>query len=232
MSATFLLDTCAWLDAFAAPELLRPAVRKLLAGERMVHVSAISLLEVARKEAKGELVFDRSLAKWFEFALPTHWVRVLEITPEIACTVSRCSPPTRRSCNTRMSAASPRARPEDRAAAAASCCSEKLLDAPDAGSRRGAQSPAGKHLAQRQRQGTRLLGVKLPLGSLPGTLLLPARGCLVPVVVVEKENSCGFRGAGLGCHRLCKNTAFPPPRFPNPPTAEMPHRMNGLMIAD
>ena len=89
MSATFLLDTCAWLDAFAAPELLRPAVRKLLAGERMVHVSAISLLEVARKEAKGELIFDRSLAKWFEFALPTHWVRVLEITPEIAIDATR-----------------------------------------------------------------------------------------------------------------------------------------------
>lgn len=29
-----------WLDAFAVPELLRPAVRKLLAGERMAHVTA------------------------------------------------------------------------------------------------------------------------------------------------------------------------------------------------
>jgi PIN domain nuclease of toxin-antitoxin system len=89
MSATFLLDTCAWLDAFATPELLRPAVRKLLAGERIVHVSAISLLEVAGKEAKGELVFDRSLAKWFECALPTRWVRVLGITPEIAIDATR-----------------------------------------------------------------------------------------------------------------------------------------------
>ena len=89
MSVTFLLDTCAWLDVFAAPELLKPAVRKLLTGEHMVHISAISLLEVARKEAKGELIFDRPLANWFEFALPTHWVRVLEITPEIAIDATR-----------------------------------------------------------------------------------------------------------------------------------------------
>lgn len=84
MSATLLLDTCAWLDAFAAPELLRPSVRKLLAGETMVHVSAISLLEIARKEAKGELIFGMALSKWFQLALPTNRVRVLEITPEIA----------------------------------------------------------------------------------------------------------------------------------------------------
>jgi hypothetical protein len=34
MNATLLLDTCAWLDAFAAPELLRPSVRKLLVARR------------------------------------------------------------------------------------------------------------------------------------------------------------------------------------------------------
>lgn len=89
MAATLLLDTCAWLDAFAAPELLRPAVRKLLAGESMVHVSAISLLEIARKEAKGELVFGMALSKWFQLALPANRVRVLEITPEIAIDATR-----------------------------------------------------------------------------------------------------------------------------------------------
>ena len=89
MPATLLLDTCAWLDAFAAPELLRPSVRKLLAAERMVHISAISLLEVARKEAKGELIFDMPLARWFQLALPPNWVRVLEITPAIAIDATR-----------------------------------------------------------------------------------------------------------------------------------------------
>ena len=89
MTATLLLDTCAWLDAFSAPELLRPSVRKLLSGERLVHVSAISLLEVARKEAKGELVFGMALSKWFQLALPANQVRILEITPEIAIDATR-----------------------------------------------------------------------------------------------------------------------------------------------
>jgi PIN domain nuclease of toxin-antitoxin system len=89
MTATLLLDTCAWLDAFAAPDLLRPSVRKLLAGEPLVHVSAISLLEIARKEAKGELVFGMALSKWFQLALPVNRVRVLELTPEIAIDATR-----------------------------------------------------------------------------------------------------------------------------------------------
>jgi PIN domain nuclease of toxin-antitoxin system len=89
MPATLLLDTCTWLDAFAAPELLKPSVRKLLAGEQAVHVSSISLLEIARKEAKGELFFGLSLAKWFERALPTGRVNVLEITPDIAIDATR-----------------------------------------------------------------------------------------------------------------------------------------------
>jgi PIN domain nuclease of toxin-antitoxin system len=89
MSATLLLDTCAWLDAFAAPELMRPSVRKLLAGEPMVQVSAISLLEIARKEAKGELVFGMALSKWLQLALPTNRVGVLEITPEIVIDATR-----------------------------------------------------------------------------------------------------------------------------------------------
>lgn len=89
MSSSLLLDTCAWLDAFAAPELLKPVVRKLLAGEHLVHVSAISLLEVARKEAKGELVIGMALSKWFELALPAKRVRVLEISPEIAIDATR-----------------------------------------------------------------------------------------------------------------------------------------------
>jgi PIN domain nuclease of toxin-antitoxin system len=89
MAATLLLDTCAWLDAFAAPELLKPSARRLLANEPWVHVSAISLLEVARKEARGELVFGMALSKWFQLALPANRVRVLEITPEIAIDATR-----------------------------------------------------------------------------------------------------------------------------------------------
>jgi PIN domain nuclease of toxin-antitoxin system len=89
MAATILLDTCAWLDAFTAPDLLRPSVRKLLAGQSEVNVAAISLVEIARKEAKGELVFGMSLSKWFQLALPASRVRVLEISPEIAIDATR-----------------------------------------------------------------------------------------------------------------------------------------------
>jgi PIN domain nuclease of toxin-antitoxin system len=89
MSANLLLDTCAWLDAFAAPELLKPSVRKLLASEQTVRVSAISLVEIARKEAKGDLVFGMSLTKWFQLALPKGRVKVLEITPEVSIDATR-----------------------------------------------------------------------------------------------------------------------------------------------
>ncbi len=89
MTAKFLLDTCAWLDAFAAPELLKPTVRKLLTAEEFVHISAISLLEVARKEARGELIFGMALSRWFQLALAEGRVRVLEITPEVAIDATR-----------------------------------------------------------------------------------------------------------------------------------------------
>lgn len=89
MSANYLLDTCSWLDAFAAPELLKPSVRKLLAGEDLLFLSAISLLEVARKEAKGELIFGVALAKWFQIALPQGRLRILEITPDVSIDATR-----------------------------------------------------------------------------------------------------------------------------------------------
>lgn len=85
----YLLDTCAWIDAFSAPELLKPPVRKLINAQRVVHVAAISLLEVARKEAKGELVFGMPLADWFGIALPRNRVKVIESSPEIAIDATR-----------------------------------------------------------------------------------------------------------------------------------------------
>jgi PIN domain nuclease of toxin-antitoxin system len=44
---------------------------------------------LARREAKGELVFGMALSKWFQLALPTHRVRILEITPEIVIDATR-----------------------------------------------------------------------------------------------------------------------------------------------
>jgi PIN domain nuclease of toxin-antitoxin system len=85
----FLLDTCAWIDAFSAPELLKPSVRKLINSQRSIHVAAISLLEVARKEAKGELVFGMPLVDWFRLALPHNRVKLIEAAADIAIDATR-----------------------------------------------------------------------------------------------------------------------------------------------
>ena len=85
----YLLDTCAWIDAFSAPELLKPGIRKLINSQRLVHVAAISLLEVARKEAKGDLVLGMPLADWFCIALPLNRVKVIELSPEISIDATR-----------------------------------------------------------------------------------------------------------------------------------------------
>lgn len=73
----------------SAPELLKPSIRKLINSQRLVQVAAISLLEVARKEAKGDLVFGMSLADWFRIALPPHRVKVIELSPEISIDATR-----------------------------------------------------------------------------------------------------------------------------------------------
>lgn len=85
----YLLDTCAWIDAFSAPELLKHPVRKLINDQRVVHVASISLLEIARKEAKGDLVFGMPLQDWFRRALPRNRVELIEISPEIAIDANR-----------------------------------------------------------------------------------------------------------------------------------------------
>lgn len=85
----FLLDTCAWIDAFSAPELLKPSIRKLLNTQRVAHVASISLLEVARKEARGDLLFGMPLADWFRIALPRNRVKVIEISPEVSIDSTR-----------------------------------------------------------------------------------------------------------------------------------------------
>jgi PIN domain nuclease of toxin-antitoxin system len=86
---SLLLDTCAWFDAFAASELLKSAVRKLLHEQRVIHLAAISLQEVNRKEAKGDLALGMPLDDWFKLALPEHRVVILPLTPSIAIDATR-----------------------------------------------------------------------------------------------------------------------------------------------
>lgn len=89
VNATYLLDTCAWIDAFSAPELLKADVRKLINSQRLIYVSSISLLEIARKEAAGQLIFGMPLADWFHGALPPNRVKVIDLSPAISIDATR-----------------------------------------------------------------------------------------------------------------------------------------------
>lgn len=90
----YLLDTCAWIDSLLAPEKLRQPVRRLIAGETRFHLCSVSLLEFARKEAKGEISISMPCAEWFErIALPKGKIVLLDVTPSIAVDATRLPQP-------------------------------------------------------------------------------------------------------------------------------------------
>jgi PIN domain nuclease of toxin-antitoxin system len=89
MSESYLLDTCAWLDAFIAPQNLRAEVRQVINGMTSFHLADITLLEVARKAEVGNLILDAPMERWFEIALPPGRSRILPITTRIAIESSR-----------------------------------------------------------------------------------------------------------------------------------------------
>ena len=85
----YLLDTCTWIEAFSAPERLKPSIRKLLLSQRLVSLASISLLEVARKESMGELIFDMPITDWYHRALPPVRIKVIDISAEISIDATR-----------------------------------------------------------------------------------------------------------------------------------------------
>ena len=93
MTGDFLLDTCAWLDAFIAPQKLKPEVHDLINRQSVFSLADISLLEVARKAEIGDLVLDTTIETWYEIALPPRRSRILPITPRIAIESSRLPDP-------------------------------------------------------------------------------------------------------------------------------------------
>lgn len=52
----YLLDTCAWIDSLLAPEKLRQPIRRLIGSDTPLHLCSVSLIEFARKEARGEII--------------------------------------------------------------------------------------------------------------------------------------------------------------------------------
>lgn len=93
MTSLYLLDTCAWLDVFIAPQKLRPEVRAIINQQSLFSIADITLLEVARKAQVGDLILDATIERWFEIALPPRRSRILPITTPIAIESSRLPEP-------------------------------------------------------------------------------------------------------------------------------------------
>jgi PIN domain nuclease of toxin-antitoxin system len=92
--AAYLLDTCAWIDALLAPEKLSSYTRKLIEGPEILYLSSISLIELARKEACGDIDLSMPCHEWLEkIALPRDKIKVLDISPEIAVDATRLPRP-------------------------------------------------------------------------------------------------------------------------------------------
>ncbi len=90
----YLLDTCAWIDSLLAPEKLRPLVRKIIGGGTPLHLCSVSLLEFARKEARGEISLSMPCVEWFErIALPKGKIILLDVIPPIAVDATRLPQP-------------------------------------------------------------------------------------------------------------------------------------------
>jgi PIN domain nuclease of toxin-antitoxin system len=90
----YLLDTCAWIDSLLAPEKLRPPVRKIIGGGTALHLCSVSLLEFARKEARGEISLSMPCVEWFErIALPKGKIILLDVIPPIAVDATRLPQP-------------------------------------------------------------------------------------------------------------------------------------------
>lgn len=92
--ASYLLDTCTWIDTLLAPEKLSHQTKKLITGATRLHLSSISLIELTRKEALGQICLKIPCHEWLEkIALPPSKIKILPITPEIAVDASRLPHP-------------------------------------------------------------------------------------------------------------------------------------------
>ena len=80
----FLLDTNAWLRLFLFPSELAPALRQQLATEPLLGVSAMSVIEVAQKVAKGRLHCGMPVRDWTQLATPPSRIRVIPLNADIA----------------------------------------------------------------------------------------------------------------------------------------------------
>jgi PIN domain nuclease of toxin-antitoxin system len=80
----FLLDTCAYLWYYSAPEQLPKAVKRKIEGAESFAVSLASVWEVAIKVQIDKLRLDLPVEDWVRRSLGNPQVRLQPITPTLA----------------------------------------------------------------------------------------------------------------------------------------------------
>ena len=80
-----LLDTHVWIWSQESPEKLgKEARRLLLDGKSTNHVATVSVLELARLVAAGDILLNRPLAAWVETAIEELHAEEFAMSREIA----------------------------------------------------------------------------------------------------------------------------------------------------
>ena len=80
-----LLDTHVWVWSQEAPEKLGKEARRLLVdGKSTNHVATVSVLELARLVAAGDILLNRPLAAWVETAVEELHAEEFAMSREIA----------------------------------------------------------------------------------------------------------------------------------------------------
>ena len=80
-----LLDTHVWIWSQELPEKLGPQARRLLVDARSTnHVATVSMLELARLVAAGDILLNKPLAAWIETAVEELHAEEVAMSREIA----------------------------------------------------------------------------------------------------------------------------------------------------
>ncbi len=84
---SYLLDTHVWIWFHLAPEKLPPEMVTLIAEHnyQALYLSNISVWEVCKLNERGRLKLSMPPLKWIKLALAIPDLKLVEITPEIAC---------------------------------------------------------------------------------------------------------------------------------------------------
>lgn len=80
-----LLDTHVWIWSQEAPEKLGKEARRLLIDNRSInHVATVSVLELSRLVAAGNILLNKPLAAWIDTAIEELHAEELAMSREIA----------------------------------------------------------------------------------------------------------------------------------------------------